>query len=372
LSDITIIRNGYGAPEYERHLTRRHELAQRLADTTQLFYSLVGISVMSAFRLELNSALNIGMKLLGIADHERDPHMQLEARGALANALWMMGDVAGARDHAERGLALFEHRPRELAGKEHMLAACQLYSCFCTAAMGYPDKALRLAFEFLAAARERGQLLPLAFALNIVATMMVWRGEGEQAVKYSDALLAVSVEHGFTNWVSFGQIDHGHALALAGRGKEGVVEIIKALDTFKATGAAIPGWAFASLAFSCLAAAQPEEGMTATASGLEQAEKTGDRESEAELYRLQGELMLMRDRDASAEPSFRRAIDAARSRTAKIIELRATTSLARLLVAQGKRDEARATLAEIYGWFTEGFDTADLRDARTLLDEWNS
>src|SRR5262249_19789439 len=104
LADSALVVSGYAAPEYEHHLTRRYELAQRLQDTNQIFYSLVGMSILSAFRLQLKKALDIGRKLLGIADHEHDPEMQLQAHGALANALWLLGDLAGSLEHAEKGL----------------------------------------------------------------------------------------------------------------------------------------------------------------------------------------------------------------------------------------------------------------------------
>ena len=297
--------------------------------------------------------------------------MQLEAHGSLANILWLVGDVIGSREHSEQGLALFAHRQRLPVGKEHMRAACQLYACFCTTALGFPDTGLRQALEFLAWARERAQLLPLAFALNCLATISAWRGAGAEALKYADALIALTTEHGMTNWHSFGQIVHGQSLALLGKANEAIAEIKSALESFEASGAAVPGWAYASLAFSCLAAAQPQEGLRVAAKGLEVEENTGDREAKPELHRLHGELVLMGDptEAGTAEASFRGAIEAARKQYTKLPELRATVSLGRLLVKQDRCSEARAMLAEIYNWFTEGFDTADLKGARALLDE---
>jgi class 3 adenylate cyclase/tetratricopeptide (TPR) repeat protein len=373
LADVAIVTSGYAAAEYEHHLIRRHELAQRLGDTTQIFYALVGMSVLSAFRLELSRAQDIGWKLLGIADHEHDPDMQLQAHGSLANILWLIGDFIGSREHSEKGLRSFVHEQHLALGNEHMRAACMNYACLCTVALGFPDKGLRQALEFLAWARERGQLLPLALALNCLATILAWRGEVAQALKYADALLALTAEHGFTHWRSFGQIVHGQALALSGKADEAIAEIKTALDCFAATGAVIPGWAYASLAFSYLAAEQPIEGLKVTAKALEVAASTGDAEAKPELHRLQGELLLMGDStDAGAgEASFGAAIEVARNQYAKLSELRATNSLAGLLAKRDRRDEARAMLAEIYGWFNEGFDTADLRNAKALLDELN-
>jgi class 3 adenylate cyclase/tetratricopeptide (TPR) repeat protein len=371
LADTAIVMSGYAAAEYEYHLTRWHELAQRLGDTTQIFYSLVGMSVLSAFRLELSRAQDIGWKLLGIADHEHDPNMQLQAHGSLANILWLMGDLLGSREHAEKTLRLFAQEQHLAYGDEHWRSACQFYACCCTAALGFPDKGLRQALEFLASAKERAELIPLIFALNGVATILEWHGEAAQALKYADALLALATEHGFTNWHSFGQILRGQALASLRRDHKAIAEIKDALDSLEATGAVISGWAHASLAFAYLAAEQPAEGLKVAVKALEVAARTGDGEAKAELHRLHGELLLMGDSTAAAggEASFRAAIETARKQCAKFPELRATVSLARLMAKQDRCDEARAMLAEIYGWFNEGFDTADLREAKALLDE---
>jgi predicted ATPase len=142
LADAAMVVNGYAAAEYEHQLNRRYELALRLGDTTQIFYSLVGMSIQAAFRLQLSRAQHICWKLLGMADHEHDRDMQLEAHGSLANVLWLMGDFLASREHAEKGLALFAHTQIVPTGKEHMWAACQLLACLSTAALGFADKAL--------------------------------------------------------------------------------------------------------------------------------------------------------------------------------------------------------------------------------------
>jgi class 3 adenylate cyclase/predicted ATPase len=374
LGDAAIVMSGYAAAEYEYHLARRYELAQRLGDTTQIFYALVGMSVLSAFRLELSKAHDIGLKLLGIADHEHDPDMQLQAHGSLANILWLMGDFIGSLAHSEKGLGSFPYQQHLAAGNEHMRAACLLYAALSTAALGYPDKGLRRALEFRAWASDRGQLLPLAFALNALATISAWRGEGAQSLDYAEALLTLAADHGFSNWHSFGQIGQGLALAELGRADEGIARIKAALASLEATGALIPGWAYSSLAFAFLAAGQAKDGLRVTTKALEMAAKTADAEAEAELHRLHGELLLMDEptNRVAAEASFRVAIEEARRQSAKSAELRATVSLARLLAKQDKRSEARAELADIFGWFTEGFDTADLKDAKALLEELNN
>ena len=216
LADSAIVMSGYAAPEYEHHLTRRHELAQRLGDTAQIFYSLVGMSVLSAFRLELSKVQDIGRKLWGIADQEQDPEMQLQAHGSLANVLWLSGDITGSHDHAEKGLRLFKPEQYLAYGNEHMRAACHFYAANSTTVLGLPDKGLQQALEFLAWAREQPQLISLIFALYGAATILAFRGEGSQALKHADDLLALTAEHGFSNWHSFGQLERGLAVALSG------------------------------------------------------------------------------------------------------------------------------------------------------------
>ena len=374
LADVTIVTSGYAATEYEGHLRRRSELAERLGDATQLFYSLVGESVLSTFRLDLRKAREIGGRLLALADQARDPHMQLQAHGSLANVLWTLGDFRGSREHSRRGLALFSPSEHLSSGDEHMRAACLIYDSFCTTALGFPDEGLRRSLDFLAWSRKRAQALSLVFAMNCVSTVCVWRKEGGEALRHSDALLALASQQGFSNWHSFAKINRGHSLALLGKGDEAIAEIKSAIASYDATGAAVPGWMHCSLAFAHFAAKQPAEGLRVVVRGLGLGDRTADGEAKAELHRLKGELLLMCDSTttAGAESSFRDAINAAREQRARNPELRATTNLARLLASQGRRNEARTVLAEIYKWFTEGFDTADLKDAKALLDELGS
>ena len=314
LADVAIVTSGYAAADYESHLTSRHELAERLGDATQVFYSLVGISVLSAFRLELSKAREIGMKVLALADRALDPAMQLEAHGSLANILWLLGDFVGSREHSEKGINLFARNQRLPSGKEHMRAACLFYASLCAAALGFPDEGLRRSLDFLSWSREKTNPLPLVFALNCAATVFLWRREGNKALEHTDALLALTAAHGFRNWHSFAQIARGQALVLLGKTDEAVAELKSGLAAFEATGAAVPGWAYAALGFGCLAAQQPAEGLRVADNALQISDQTGDAEAKPELHRLRGELLLGCDRTdtAEAESSFRTAIDAAR------------------------------------------------------------
>jgi predicted ATPase len=220
-------------------------------------------------------------------------------------------------------------------------------------------------------AYETAAALSLAFALNGVATLFMWRRDGAEALKNSESLLALTAEHGFGNLHSFGQIAHGQTLAMLGRTDEAIAEIKVAMAACEATGAVVQGWLYAALGLAYLAAQRPAEGPSVMAKALELGDRTGEAQAKEELYRVKGELLLMLHptEGAEAEACFRAAIDTARKQLARLPELRATMSLARLLCDTSRRDEGAAMLAQIYNWFTEGFDTADLKDGKALLEE---
>jgi tetratricopeptide (TPR) repeat protein len=371
LGEVTMATKGYAVPDYERDQMRRQALAERLGDTTQAFYSLVGISVVSAFRLELRRAREIGETLVKLADQAGDPWMQLNAHASFANTLWLMGDFIGSHAHSEKGISLFALEERLPPGLEHWRAACLLCARLSTGSLGFLDNALRQSLEFLSWARKKEGAIPLVIALNCLSTVCIWRGKGTEALKHAESLLGLAVEHGLTQWHSFGQIARGQALALLGKTDEAIAEIKGGMATFEATGAVVPSWAYASLAFAYLAAQRHAEGLIVVGEALRVGDRTGNAESKSELHCLNGELLLTLHPTAGAEAEvcFRAAIDTARKQFARLPELRATISLARLLFDTSRRDEGRAMLASIYNWFTEGFDTADLKEAKALLDE---
>ena len=182
--------------------------------------------------------------------------------------------------------------------------------------------------------------------------------------------MALSTEQGFPYWLAVGTIWRGWALAVQGQAEEGIAQIRQGLTAFRATGSEFLRPYFLTLLAEAYAQrGQAEEGLAVVSEALETVATTGERFYEAELHRLQGELSLqVPTPPAEAEACLQQALAVARRQQAKSLELRAAMSLARLWQRQGKRDAARALLAPIYGWFTEGFDTADLQEARGLLD----
>ena len=189
------------------------------------------------------------------------------------------------------------------------------------------------------------------------------------AAERADEMLSIATEYGMEFYLKLAIFFRGWAMAAAGRGDDGISEMRRSISDPMVGGFYLV--MLVALAETCGKNGRAEEGLDLVAAALATAEQTGSRTVEAELHRLKGELLVLRDRRnvAKAEHCLRTAIDVARRQSARLFELRATVSLARLLRDTNRRDEARAMLAEIYNWFTEGFDTADLKDAKALLEE---
>ena len=236
--------------------------------------------------------------------------------------------------------------------------------------LGYPEQALQRSHEAITWARQLAQPFSLAFALNWAAWLHQLRREPQAAQDQAEAAMALCTEQGFAQLLAFGRLLRGWALAARQQGEDGIAHIHQGLAAYQATGAAVGRpQQLALLAEAHGQVRQAEAGLAVLTEALTVVGQTGERSYEAELHRLTGQLLLVRSeaQHTEAEACFRQALDVARHQQAKSLELRAATSLARLW-QQGKRDDARQLLAEVYGWFKEGFDTADLQEAKALLD----
>jgi predicted ATPase len=190
--------------------------------------------------------------------------------------------------------------------------------------------------------------------------------------EHTETLIALATEQVFPFFVALATMLQGWALATQGQAAEGIVKIRQGLTALRSTGEELEQlWFHALLVEACENVGQVEEGLCVLETTLALVDKTGQRFYEAELHRLKGELLLQQSPDNSteAESCFHQALEVSRHQQSKSLELRASTSLARLWRSQGKREEACELLGDVYGWFTEGFDTADLIDAKALLDE---
>jgi predicted ATPase len=257
--------------------------------------------------------------------------------------------------------------------------------------LGYPDQALKSSEAAVTLAREVAHPLSLAFALDFAARCHQFRREGLSAQEQAEARIALSTEHGMPLFLAEGTISRGWALAEQGRGEEGITQMRQGLAAWQATGAgAFLPYFLALLADAYREVGQVDEGLGTVSEALTLVNRTGERFYEAELYRLKGTLTLQKfqvsssefqvppslqpltpstQAEAEAEACFLKAIDIAQQQQAKSWELRAATNLARLWQQQGKMAEAHKLLAEVYNWFTEGFDTKDLQEAKALIEE---
>jgi predicted ATPase len=246
--------------------------------------------------------------------------------------------------------------------------------------LGYPDQAVQRSREALALAQEVHHPFSIALAQDYAAMLQQFRREQHTANTHAEIALTVCTEQSFAYYLAWATIIQGWVVAETGRREEGIAQIHLGLTTLQATGGGlrIPYY-LALLAEAYGNHGEPGEGLHVLTDAFDHVQHTGERWWEAELYRLKGELLLqsggqslesgVSNPQAAAETYFHQALDTARRQQAKSLELRASVSLGRLWQRQGKRAKAHQMLAEIYDWFTEGFDTADLQEARALLQE---
>jgi predicted ATPase len=303
----------------------------------------------------------------------------------LSPFLFSLGEYATAQTHLDQMIAFY--RPYEhhspivsFRGSDLGLSALAYAAC-CLWCLGYPDQALQRSREALALARELVHPFSLADVLCWAGCLFNEMGRDWHALEdHAAELTRLADEKGMQGWLLEGTCFRGEAVVMLGHVREGMALIREGIAGWQSTGARcwLPGY-YRSLAEAQAQAGQLEEGLTTLDEALTLMEDTNERHWEVELYRLKGELLSTKSMQGDeveaeanllqAESRFQHAIEVAQRQQAKSWELRATTSLARLWQKQGRRQEAREILAEIYNWFTEGFGTADLQDAKALLVE---
>jgi predicted ATPase len=315
-------------------------------------------------------------QLFTLAQTTQDPTQLLQAHQALAISSLSRGDPAATREHMERGVALYDsQRPSSHSHfySEDPGVACLAFGAVALWLLGYPDQAVQRSRAAVALGRELGQPTTLALALNFVAMLRQYRREGPVVEESAEALTAIATEHGFSFWRAGAQVMRGWALAERGAWASGIAQLRQGLSAWAATGGATHRtYHLALLAEALGREGQIEEGLRVLAEALALRHSTGESFHAAELHRLQGEFLLRQQAaevaSGEAEACFRRALTVARQQQAKSLELRAAMSLSRLYQKQDRQAEARPMLAECYAWFTEGFDTPDLQDAKALLE----
>ena len=375
LGPALVATKGMAAPEVEQTYARARALCEQVGETPQLFPALRGLCRFYQNWGALPTARELGEQLFRLAQHAAAPTHLLEAHDALGIILCNLGEYATARTHLEQGIALTDpaaqralaFRQGEALGVRCLAVVANTLWC-----LGYPAQAVWRSQEALALAQELAHPYSLTVTRYWMARLHFLRREVPAVQEQADALLTLATAHGFPSFVAHGTCWHGWALAMQDQGETGMAQIHQGMAAVLATGETVSQPLHLVLLVEAVGrTGQVEEGLRLLAEAMAAFEASGRGDLLAETYRLQGELLLRQTApDAiQAEACFQQALAIARRQHAKSWELRAAVSLGRLWQQQGKRAAARELLAPIYGWFTEGFDTADLQDAKALLEE---
>jgi predicted ATPase len=324
-------------------------------------------------RAEYETALDLAEQNLSLAERAEDPVLVAIARWEMGYCCLFLGEFTQALDHLEHVIAFYDpqqHHALAFVYASDPGVSCLSWSCWPLCLLGYPDQALKRGQEVVALAQELSHPHSLAFARAVTACLHQFRREPEAAHRSAEATITLCTEHGFPLFLTWMTFLHAWALAQQGPTEEGIAQMREGMTAYLALGTeGLRPMMLAELAEAYAKVGQTAEAQSSLDEAFAQVEKTGERCYEAEIHRLKAELLLMQGHEAEAEACFDRAIELARQQSAKSWELRATVSLCRLLQKQGKQEEAQQLLREIYGWFTEGFDTPDLIEANALLDE---
>jgi len=360
-----------GKPDVEAAFSRARVLSAQINDDAQLFHALAGLCYRNQLGGEFETALEIGQELLGLARCAYDPVRLRFAHSAIAQALMLRGDVVPAIDHITHSESII--CPDQRVTSYHIgdaPARRKAISAFTFWLAGYPEQALTRSREALALAGQMSHGYVLAVTRLFCGFFCANCRHTEDALNHAEATIAPAVEYGFSTILPQMMILRGWALAHLGRIEEAFDQINR--------GVALQPEAIRWLARcsqyradACLQAKRAGDGLHALADGFRMLKGGGRHIEEPELHRLKGELLLLQNAGAreEAESCFCKAVEIAQRQQAKSWELRASMSLARLLRGTSRCDEAGRLLSEVYGWFTEGFDTPDLKDAKALLDK---
>jgi predicted ATPase len=373
---------GYAATETKAAVERARlliEQAEALGEPPE--DPLLLFSVLWAFWVANFVAFNgdvcrdLAAQFLALAEKQRATVPLMVGHRIMGLSLLVTGDITEARGHFDQGIALYdpaEHRALATRFGQDTAIAILAYRSRALWLLGYPEAALRDADDALRNARELGQAATLMFALFSAAVPYTLCGNRAAAAAQAQELVALAEEKGSLHWKAWGMMIQGCVLALAGRASDAIEMLISGITAVRATGQTLYLLFYLPhLARSHAELGQFEAAWRCIGEAMTTAETTKEKWCESEIHRTAGEIALMSPEPdaAKAQVHFERAIAIAREQKAKSWELRAATSLARLWRDHGERQQARDLLAPVYGWFTEGFDTADLKEAKALLDQ---
>jgi class 3 adenylate cyclase/predicted ATPase len=364
---------GQATPETGRAFARARELWEQLGFPVGYLHIPYGQSRYHGYRGEFELAARLDEDLLRLSRQRNDSGGLILAHQACGSDRMLVGRFASSRTHYEEALALYDpisHHSLGLQTGSHPQVVARAYLGFVLLCLGLPDQASTQTSAAIAEARTLAHPPSLASSLMVGAMLLSLFGDNRALNERADELVAVAEEQGVPWWHTVGTIYRGWVKAKNGEVMEGISLMEGGLTAYRATGAEM--WVpyhIALRASACEIAGQTEEGVTLLDDALQVVDRTGERWFAAELYRHKGQLLLRQGQSEAAEELYCRALSIAREQEAKLWELRAAMSLARLRHDQDRPTEARDLLAPVYGWFTEGFDTPDLKEAKALLDE---
>jgi class 3 adenylate cyclase/predicted ATPase len=419
---------GLASVQAERTYVRAQELCRQLGETQQLFPVLSGLGTCYQQQGKIQAAHELGEQSLSLAQSLQDPVLITLSEANLGMTSFFLGELTQAREHLEHGITLYHPHLHDVSIFHYWCdpgVLCRGFAAKTLRLLGYPDQALQRSREALDLAHELSHPQSMAFALYVSGVLHHFRREGQETQERAEAEISLTDEQGFPLWFAWGVMLRGCALAEQGQAEESIAQLRNGLAAFRALGSGllIP-YCLSLLAEAYGKMGQAAKGLNVLEEALDVMGKTGERWYEAELYRLRGELTLAQSRvqslgssvqtrqkakgkrqkstgetnpqplapnpqgevEREAEGCFQRAIAIAQRQQAKSLELRAVMSLVRLRQHQAQDHAPRATqhdsrtqldevhqmLSEVYNWFTEGFDTKDLHEAKTLVEELHS
>ncbi|HTU19450.1 MAG TPA: protein kinase [Gemmataceae bacterium] len=373
LGTAYIASHGYAAPEVGPAFHRAHALCERVGQAPQMFALILGIWEWHTVRAELQLCMDLAAEGMEFAKQHNDPGMMMEALFMAGTTLLYRADFSAARDRFATAVAEYDDRARTKFWADHTShnagVTCRSGLAVSLWHLGYPDQALKINREMCQLAREIGHPFSVAYALHHSAWLCQQCRLGAEVRTAAEEEIAIATEQGFALWSATGTFFKGAGMLAQGEPEAAMPYLLKGLQALRASGTQLT----LPIQQSILAEAYArigrfEEAWQNLDEALALVDKNDERFQEAELHRLKGELLSeLPDQGLAAESCFRQAIETARRQHSRAWELRATMSLAHLWQHQDRREEARSTLADVYGTYTEGFTTPDLVDAKALL-----
>ncbi len=368
---------GWSAPELEQLYARALELCHQVGETPQLFPALRGLRNYYMNRGEWQTARQLSERMLALAQSVHDPSLVMHTHIGLSNMLYLQGTFAESLTHIEHGIALYNPQRRHADvyryGGQDPGVVCIGFSGWVLWYLGYPEQARQRCDEALVLARELAHPYSLTGALFYALRLHQLRQDIRRVKEQAEAAVTLAMAHGFNLYVASGTILRGWALVKQGQYDEGLAQLRQGMAARQATQSVVGQVYFRILLADAYGhTQQPEIGLKVLDEALVLMHQAGALACEASLYRLKGTLLRQSNRPwRESEACFEQAMEVARRQQAKSLELQAATSLAYLRHEQGKHDEARNVLTPVYAWFTEGFDTVELRQAKACLEMIN-